>query len=149
MTRPRAATASVGIGRTLRAVIVAPVKRQALGGAHRGPVAPTRQRRTIRFVQLLLTLIACGCLVLAGYNMGRVAGYEDGRRADSFDAPREPSTLQTIVLVVLGATAAGAALLLQGDGTVRVPTPARLDELAGRAESVAVERAEAAARENA
>jgi hypothetical protein len=110
-------------------------------------VAPTRQRRTIRIVQALLVLTACGCLLLSGYNMGRVAGFEDGRRAESLDAPREPSNLQSAVLIVLGVVAAGAAVLLQGDGTVKVPTPASLDELATRAESVAVERAEAAAKE--
>lgn len=123
------------------------MKRQTLGGAHRGPVAPTRQRRTIRIVQILLVLTACGCLLLSGYNLGRVSGFEDGRRADAFDAPKEPSSLQTVVLIVLGAVAAGAAVLLQGDGTVRVPTPASLDELATRAEQVALERAEAAAKE--
>jgi len=98
-------------------------------------------------VQGLLVLVACGCLVLSGYNLGRVSGFEDGRRADALDAPKEPSGLQTVVLIVLGAVAAGAALALQGDGTVKVPTPAALDELATRAERVAVERAEAAAEE--
>jgi hypothetical protein len=47
------------------------------------------------------------------------------------------------VLAVLGTGALLGALLLQGGPeTVRIPTPARLDDLAGRAESAAVDRAE-------
>lgn len=116
------------------------------GGAHRGPVAPTRQRKTIRFVQLLLILTAAGLMAFAGYSYGRAAGYDAGTRADEIDAPRRPSQVQTVVLVVLGAVAFGAATMLQGDSTVRVPTPSRLDELAGRAERVAIERAEEVAK---
>lgn len=116
------------------------------GGAHRGPVAPTRQRKTIRFVQLLLILTAAGLMAFAGYSYGRAAGYDAGTRAGEIDAPREPSRVQTVVLVVLGAVAFGAATMLQGDSTVRVPTPSRLDELAGRAERVAIERAEEVAK---
>ena len=122
------------------------MKRQAGGGAHRGPVAPGRQRRTIRIVQGLLVLIAAGLLMFAGYSMGRSSGYEDGQRAGQLDAPREPSSVQTIVLAALGLAALGGALYLQGDGTVRVPTPARLEELAGRAEAAAIDRAEEMAR---
>jgi hypothetical protein len=52
------------------------------------------------------------------------------------------------VLTVLGAGALVSALLLQGGSeTVRIPTPARLDELAGRAEQAAVQRAERLASE--
>ena len=116
------------------------------GGAHRGPVAPTRQRKTIRFVQLLLVLTAAGLMAFAGYSFGRADGYDAGTRAGEIDAPREPSRGQTVVLVVLGAVAFGAATMLQGDSTVRVPTPSRLDELAGRAEQVAIERAEEVAK---
>ena len=105
-------------------------------------MAPTRQRRTIRFIQLLLVLTAAALLAFAGYSYGRADGYQAGQRAGEIDAPREPSQVQTVVLVVLGAVAFGAATLLQGDSTVRVPTPARLDELAGRAEQVAIDRAE-------
>lgn len=118
------------------------MKRSMAGGAHRGPVAPTRQRRTIRFVQLLLVLTAAGLLGFAGYSYGRADGYDAGKRAASIDAPREPSQVQTVVLVVLAGLAFGAATLLQENTTVRVPTPSRLDELAGRAERAAIERAE-------
>ena len=122
------------------------MKRAALGGAHRGPVAPTRQRRTIRFIQLLLVLFAVGLFVFAGYSFGRQAGYDDGRRAGEIDAPSEPSLITAVVLVVLGGVALGGASLLGGPGgAVRIPTPARLDDLAGRAESVALQRAEEAA----
>ena len=124
------------------------MKRAALGGAHRGPVAPTRQRRTIRFIQLLLVLFAVGLLVFAGYSFGREAGYKDGLRAEEIDAPSEPSLVQGVVLVLLGGIALGGASLLNaGGGAVRIPTPAALDDLAGRAESVALERAEEAAQE--
>jgi hypothetical protein len=44
--------------------------------------------------------------------------------------------------VGLGLTALAGAFLLQGSDGVRVPTPARLDELTGRAEQSAVQRAE-------
>jgi hypothetical protein len=53
--------------------------------------------------------------------------------------------MQVAALAVLGTAALVTALALQGSGGIRVPTPARLDELAGRAESVAVERARKAA----
>lgn len=109
-------------------------------------MAPTRQRRTIRFIQILLILTAAGLMAFAGYSYGRTDGYEAGTRADEIDAPREPSQTQTVVLVILGAVAFGAATMLQGDSTVRVPTPSRLDELAGRAEQVAIERAEEVAK---
>ncbi len=121
------------------------MKRAVTGGAHRGPVAPTRQRRTIRFVQILLVLTAAALLVFAGYSYGRVDGYEAGQRAEAIDAPREPSIVQPVVLVVLAGAAFGAALLLQERSSVRIPTPARLDELTQRAEQVAIERAEEAA----
>lgn len=123
------------------------MKRAALGGAHRGPVAPTRQRRTIRFIQLLLVLFAVGLFVFAGYSFGREAGYEDGRRAEEIDAPAAPSLVQALVLVILGGVSLGGASLLGAGGAVRIPTPARLDDLAGRAESVALQRAEEAAAE--
>lgn len=122
------------------------MKRQMAGGAHRGPVAPTRQRRTIRFIQLLLVLTAAGLLAFAGYAYGRADGYDAGKQASAIDAPREPSPVQAVVLVVLAGVAFGAATLLQENSTVRVPTPSRLDELAGRAEKVAIERAEEVAK---
>lgn len=117
------------------------------GGTHRGPLGLRRQRRTIRFVQILLVLTAAGLLLFAGYALGRSSGYDAGLRDGEIDAPGRPSSAQTIVLSLLGLSALGGALLLQGDGTVRIPTPARLDELAGRAEQQAIERAEQVAGE--
>lgn len=121
------------------------MKRAALGGAHRGPVAPTRQRRTIRFVQAIFILFAVGLFVFAGYSFGRATGYEAATRAGEIDAPAEPSLAQGVVLVVLGGIALIGGMLLNAGGAVRIPTPARLDDLAGRAEAVALERAEEAA----
>ncbi|MGH2702741.1 MAG: hypothetical protein ACRDJ2_13325 [Actinomycetota bacterium] len=122
------------------------MKRQMTGGTHRGPLGLRRQRRTVRFTQFLLVAIAAGLLLFAGYSWGRSSGYSAGRSADEIDAPAEPSSVQTIVLTLLGAGSLGAALLLQGGPeSVRIPTPARLDELAGRAESAAVDRAGQAA----
>jgi hypothetical protein len=131
-----------------RALSWAVMKRGMSGGAHRGPVAVTRQRRTIRLVQLLLVAIAAGLFVFAGYSLGRVAGYDDGRRADRLDAPRRPSAVQTVVLFVLGGAALGAAATLGTGGPLRVPTPARLEELVGRAEETAIRKAEDAAAES-
>lgn len=122
------------------------MKRAVTGGAHRGPVAPSRQRRTIRFIQILLLLTAAVLIAFAGYSYGRVDGYEAGRRSGEIDAPREPSLAQPLVLVVLGGISFGAALLLQDRSTVRIPTPAKLDELTTRAEQVAIEKAEEAAK---
>ena len=123
------------------------MKRGMGGGTHRGPVGIDRQRRTIRFVQILLVLISGGLMMLAGYSYGRVTGYDDGREAAEFDAPKKPSIVQTLVLVTLGGVTIGAAALLGGPGGVRIPTPARLEELTGRAEAAAVERADRIAAE--
>ena len=118
------------------------MKRQMGGGTYRGPLGLRRQRRTIRFVQVLLVLIAAGLLLTAGYSWGKSAGYEEGRRSAEIGASAPPSAIQIVVLITLGAGGLLGALLLQGGPeTVRIPTPARLDELAGRAESSALERA--------
>jgi hypothetical protein len=94
-------------------------------------------------------MFAIGFFVFAGYSFGREAGYEDGRRAEEIDAPSEPSPVQGVVLILLGAIALGGASMLNaGGGAVRIPTPAALDDLAGRAESVALQRAEEAAQES-
>src|SRR3990170_472636 len=125
------------------------MKRGMSGGAHRGPVQPTRQRRTLRFMQILLVLISGALMVLAGYSWGRVDGFQDGRREGNIEAPSSPSMVQTVVLVALGGITIGAAALLQDRaGGVRMPTPARLEELAGRVESAAIERAEKVAEES-
>ena len=124
------------------------MKRQMTGGSHRGPLGVRRQRRTIRFTQILLVLIAAGLLMFAGFTWGRASGFDEGRRAKEVGPPARPSATQVVVLGVLGVGALLGALLLQGGPeTVRIPSPARLDELAGRAESAAVERAGKAAEE--
>lgn len=118
------------------------MKRQMGGGTYRGPLGLRRQRRTIRFTQILLILIAAGLLMFAGYSWGKAAGYDDGRRSEELGAPPRASTVQVLVLGALGVTSLLGALLLQGGPeTVRIPTPKRLDELAGRAESAAVDKA--------
>jgi hypothetical protein len=94
----------------------------------------------------LLVLTAAGLLAFAGYSYGRADGYDAGKRTTEIDAPREPSQVQTIVLVVIAGLAFAAATMLQESSTVRVPTPSRLDELAGRAEQVAIEKAEEVAK---
>ena len=102
------------------------MKRGMVGGAHRGPVAPSRQRRTIRFVSGVAgALSRRGLMMLAGYS------------------PCSGSSVshRLAVLMILGGIAIGAAGLLSDGPSVRIPTPARLDELAGRAEAVAIEKA--------
>lgn len=110
------------------------------GGSARGPVAHSRQRRTIRFMQGLLIAMAAALLLFAGYSWGRSAGYEEGLAAGDIDAPSAPSTTQTVVLVLLGAGSLAGAFLLQRDGVAVVPTPAKLDTLAGRAEQAMIEK---------
>ena len=100
-----------------------------VGGAHRGPVGVDRQRRTIRMVQIILVLLAAGLLMFAGYSLGRARGFDEGRSADELSAPEPPSSVQTIVLAVLGLGALGAAIALQAPGGVRLLTPAKLLEM--------------------
>lgn len=119
-----------------------------VGGAHRGPVAHSRQRRTLRMVQGLLVLIAAGFLLFAGFALGRSSGYDEGKRSDELGAPSEPGVVEVVVPALLGIGALVGALLLQGQGGIRMPTPARLEELAGRAERVAIDKAEEAAASN-
>jgi hypothetical protein len=92
--------------------------------------------------------MAAGLLMFAGYSLGRVDGYESGQRAEDVGAPRPPSVVQPVVLALLGLGSLTGALLVQGDRTVRIPTPARLEELSGRAEAAALERAERVASRN-
>lgn len=124
------------------------MKRPMLGGALRGPVAPSRQRRTIRLVQLLLLFMAAGLVVFAVTSATEVATYDPAGLA-SFERPRPPSVIQPVVLGILAVFALGAAASLGIGRTVNLPTPARLDELVGRAEGVAIERAERSATETA
>jgi hypothetical protein len=100
------------------------MKRAVTGGAHRGPVALRRQKRTIRFVQLLLVLVSAGVTLFA------------------ISLRDEGDWTQVVVLVVLSAIGLGAAWSLSDGRDVRIPSPARLDELAGRAERAAIDRAE-------
>lgn len=71
-------------------------------------------------MQVLLVLLSIGAIVFAVYSFGA------------------RSTAQAVVLIVLGTVCAGGAFLLSDGPSVRIPTPARLDELAGRAEQVAI-----------
>src|ERR671915_1370241 len=116
------------------------MKRSMTGGAHRGPVAHGRQRRTIRLMQALLIVVAAALLMFAGYSWGRADGFDDAR-AQQIAPPRAPGIGQVVVPAALALVAIGAAMWLGGPGGVRIPTPARLEELAGRAEDVAVKRA--------
>ena len=93
-------------------------------------------------MQGLFVLIAIGLVVLAVSSVGDL-----GDTGSAFDAPRERSILQPIVLGVMAVLSVAAAFALQDGKTVRIPTPARLEELVGRAEATALERAEAIAKE--
>jgi hypothetical protein len=74
-------------------------------------------------VQIVLASIALSLLVFGLYSFA------------------DRTAAQAVVLLILSIAAAGAAYLLSDGPSVRVPTPARLDELAGRAERVAIEKA--------
>lgn len=111
------------------------MKRGMAGGAYRGPVGLRRQKRTIRFVQILLALSALGVAVIA------IATWPDGTSPQRGTLARATTLAQPLVLLVMaGALAIGAWLLTDGRD-VRIPTPARLEELAGRAEQVAITKA--------
>lgn len=116
------------------------MKRTMTGGTQRGPVAPARQVRTLRVMQLVLVLVGAGLLWLAGAELARGPGGGDVLAAHEARSPGK-----AIALVLLAATAFGGAAALQGRDGVRLPTPARLEELAGRAEDVARRKAEEAA----
>ena len=131
-----------GDRRQPRRVIVDFMKRGMAGGAYRGPVAHSRQRRTLRLVQVLMVLVAAGLLLFAGYGLGKKVGYDDGRRSGELGAPAQTSTGEVVVPAGLALLFLAGAFYLQAQGGLRMPSPARLDELAGRAEQVAVERAE-------
>ena len=86
--------------------------------------------------------------MFAGYALGRARGYDEGKQAGDLGTPTEPSLAEVVVPALLGLGALGGALILQGQGGIRMPTPARLEELAGRAEQAAIDRAEAVAASN-
>jgi hypothetical protein len=111
------------------------------GGALRGPVAHDRQTKTIRFMQALLAVIGLGLVVFASTTIGSSSVHIVGGQHD-------PGLAQPVVLFVLAVAAFGTALALGGRSGVRIPTPARLDELVGRAELAAVQRAEQIASEH-
>ncbi len=119
------------------------MKRAMTGGAHRGPLGLRRQRRTIRFVQLLLVAIGFGLAVFA-----LASAADIGQRPMPGTLARSGSIAQPLVLGLVAAVVWGAAWLLADGRGVRIPTPARLDELAGRAEGAAIARAEVAATED-
>ena len=124
------------------------MKRPMLGGAHRGPVALDRQRRTIRLVQIILVLVGVGLIVSAGYSFMHVVGYEAPSGSASFERPRPPSLVEPVVLAILGAVSMAVAASLGLGRTVKLPTPARPEEFVGRAEGAAIERAELTAQES-
>jgi hypothetical protein len=99
-------------------------------------------------MQALLVVVAAGLLMLAGYSWGRASGFDAGKRANEVGGPKEPGLGATIVLGAFGLGALAGAFVLGGPEGVRIPSPARLDELVGRAEAVAVEKAESAAKES-
>jgi hypothetical protein len=99
-------------------------------------------------MQGLLVIVAAGLLMMAGYSWGRSSGFDAGKRADEVGGPREPGLGAAVVLTAFGLGALAGAFILGGPEGVRIPRPARLEELAGRAESVAVEKAERAAKES-
>lgn len=94
-------------------------------------------------MQLLLIALGVG---LATFAIVAAAG--TGDRPDPRTFARAGSVAQPVVLGVLALVAWAAAWLLADGRGVRIPTPARLDELAGRAEQVAIARAEEAATED-
>jgi hypothetical protein len=99
------------------------------GGALRGPVAFSRQRRTIRIVQIILVLVAAALLLFAGFSLGQKSGYDRGSRSEELGSPTEPSSAQTLVLTILGLAFLGGAFAIQSEGGVRLLTPARLRDM--------------------
>ena len=120
--------------------MVRAMKRGMTGGTYRGPVAHARQRRTIRFMQVLFVLIALGLFAFAAVSL-RAVRADPAPRAGEIAAANRTSPAQPVVLALLGAVSVGAAAALGGRKGVRVPTPARLDELAGRAQATVSRRA--------
>lgn len=86
----------------------------------------------MRMMQALLVVAAAGLLVFAGYSWGRVAGIDEAQRIDEFDTPRAPSAAEVIVPAILGIGCLVGAFLLQAGPGVRLPTPARLEQMRGR-----------------
>ena len=111
------------------------MKRGMGGGTYRGPLGLRRQKRTIRFVQILLAVSAVVIAVVA------IATWPDGRTPQHGTLARPTSIAQPFVMLVMAAALGGGAWLLADGRDVRIPTPARLEELAGRAEQVAIDRA--------
>lgn len=105
------------------------------GGTYRGPVGLRRQKRTIRFVQVLLVVSALAVAFLA------IATWPDGRSPQPGTLARATTLAQPVVLFSIAAALGLGACLLADGRDVRIPTPARLEELAGRAEQVAITKA--------
>jgi hypothetical protein len=96
-------------------------------------------------MQGLLAVIAVALFVFAGFTLTRALN-SDGAPSN-FGASTKPSVVEPIVLILLGVGVLLGARALQSPEGIRMPTPARLEELAGRAEKVAIERAEQIAEE--
>jgi hypothetical protein len=96
-------------------------------------------------MQIILALAAVGLFVFAGYSWGRATGWDEARSTNSIEGAEPPGAVQIVVLFALGGGALAGAWLLGGPGVVRLPTPARLEELTGRAERAAAEREQGSA----
>ncbi len=86
-------------------------------------------------MQALFVLIAIGTIALASVDPNGVGAHD-------------PGLSRPISLVILAVVSLFAARSLGGRSGVKIPTPARLDELVGRAEQAAVQRAELSAGED-
>ena len=73
-----------------------------------------------------------------------IATWPDGHTPQPGTLARATTLAQPVVLLVIAAALGVSAWLLADGRDVRVPTPARLEELAGRAERVAIDKAGAA-----
>ena len=91
------------------------MKRQMAGGAHRGPVAPNRQRRTIRFVQLLLVLAA------AGFSDVRVNAGVPQNFLERRNIARQLLIESLLLSTIGGAAGLYAAFLRERTGVLLVP----------------------------
>ncbi len=70
-----------------------------------------------------------------------VATWPDGQTPQPGTLARATTLAQPLVLLAIAAALGAGAWLLADGRDVRIPTPARLEELAGRAERVAIDKA--------
>ncbi len=91
-------------------------------------------------MQLLFVLIAAGLVAYAIASLG-------SPETEPLGGSHDPGVMQPVVLMILATGSLAAAAALGGRAGVKIPTPARLEELVGRAEQAAVQRAEQIAAE--